>query len=62
MKQLLQIITLSFFGLTGVQIILAAGTAVMLFKIVLNKLSGSNRRWKMRKKARKIESNMWAIE
>jgi len=62
MKQLSQIIALSFFGFNGVQIILAIGTAIMLFKIAINKLSGSRRRWKIRKMNKAAESNMWAIE
>lgn len=62
MKQLPQILALSFFGLNGVQIILAISTVIILFNIVLAKLSGSRRRWKMRKMNREIESDMWAIE
>ncbi len=62
MKQLSQIIALSFFGLNGIQIILAIGTAIMLFKMALTKFSGDRRRWKMRKMNREAESNMWAIE
>lgn len=62
MKQLSQIIALSFFGLNGLQIILAIGSAIMLFKIALIKLSTIRRKFKVRKMNKEAESNMWAIE
>lgn len=62
MKQLSQIIALSFFGLNGLQIILATGTAIILFKMIINKLSGSRRRWKIRRMNKEVKNNMWSIE
>ena len=62
MKQLSQIIALSIFGVTAIQIILAIGAGIVFLQILVNKISGSKSRCEMRKRHSEIENNMWSIE
>lgn len=62
MKQLSQTIALSLFGLNALQIVAAAGSAVILLQIFFNKLSGIIRMWRVRNGKKQIENDMWAIE
>ena len=52
---------LFLFGINALQIILAAG-AVLLVKVFAEQITGNIRRWRIRRKSREMESNMWAIE
>ena len=62
MKQLLEITALYLLGLNAIQIIIAAGSAVLLLKMFVDKISANRKRWRIRKRNGEIENNMWAIE
>ncbi len=62
MKKLLQLIELYLPGANALLIMVIIGSAIMLLKMLVNEFLSNRRRWKIRKKAREIESNMWAIE
>lgn len=62
MKQLSQIIALYLFGLNAFEIILVAGILVLMLKMFVDRFETSRRRWRIRKRNREIEGNMWAIE
>lgn len=62
MKKLLQFIELYLPGANALLIMIIIGSAIMLLKMLVNELLSNRRRWKIRKKARELESNMWAIE
>lgn len=62
MKLIAQIIALYLPAVDILQIIVTIGSAIILLKMLVPKLSGSRRRWgKIRKKNREIESNIWAM-
>ena len=61
MKQLSQIIALNLFGLSGLQIILALGTAILLLQVLVKKIL-AGRWWKARNENREMESHLWQIE
>ena len=61
MKQLFQIIALNLFGLSALQLIAAAGIAVMLLQMAINKFLATKwiRTWQEK---REIERHLWQIE
>lgn len=62
MKQLIQMIAFNLFGLDALQIIVSICSAVMLLQMVVNVISGSQKRYEIRKRSKDMENNMWAIE
>ena len=62
MKQLAQIIAFFLLGSNSLEIIIVIGTAMMLMKIFVNKLSAIIRRPKTCKQNLDLENDMWAIE
>ena len=62
MKKLLQVAVLYLPGADALLIMVTICSVIMLFKLMINNFLSNRRRWKMRKKVREIESNVWEIE
>jgi hypothetical protein len=62
MKLLSQIIALLLVGANSLQIILTIGTAVVMLKLLFDKVYTARSRWIIRKRRKVLENDMWAIE
>ena len=59
MKSVLQIIALWLFGLNPMEMIVAFGSIIIFFQLLMNKFLET---WKMKSSNKKIEYNVWTIE
>jgi len=62
MKLLSQIIALYLHEVNSMHVMATIGCAIRLPEVLINKISESRKRLKMKMEKRKLENNMWAID